>query len=145
MRCRALVLALILLASPAFAKEPKAYQSGTVVQMASVPCEVSERDAEGLSGEVIRTDSGHKKTQEPVCQEYVLQAEKVIYRIRPRDRKHPLLLPVGERAQFRLEKDKLRLRMEALDNKEREYVTVSMTPRADSTADANPTRLNHLQ
>ena len=145
MRCCTLVLASILLAAPAFAKEPKAYQSGKLLQMDSVNCGMEEKDAKSFTGEIIGTDSGHKKTQELVCQEYVLQAEKVIYRIRPRDRKHPLLLPVGERAQFRLEKDKLRLRMEALDNKEREYVTVSMTPRADSTADANPTRLNHLQ
>jgi hypothetical protein len=38
------------------------------------------------------------------------------------------------------------MRVEDLDNKKREYVVVSMTPRSDaSTADASPTRLNHLQ
>jgi hypothetical protein len=56
----------------------------------------------------------------------------VIYRIRPRDEKHPVLLPVGEKAQFRIEKDKMLLQMEDLDAKEREYTVVSMTPRADS-------------
>jgi hypothetical protein len=32
----------------------------------------------------------------------VLQTDKMVYRIRPRDEKHPALLPVGEQAQFRL-------------------------------------------
>jgi hypothetical protein len=37
------------------------------------------------------------------------------------------------------------LRVEYLDSKEREYVVVSITPRSESTADATPARLNHLQ
>jgi hypothetical protein len=145
MRYKSLIFASILFASTAYAKEPKAYQSGKLLQMDSVQCGVDEKDAKSFTGEIIGTDSGHKKTQELLCQEYLLQAEKVIYRIRPRDAKHPALLPIGERAQFRLEKDKMLLRVEDLDSKEREYIVVSMTPRAESTADANPVRLNHLQ
>jgi len=145
MRHKSLVLASILLAASAYAKEPRAYQSGKLLQMDSVQCGVDEKDAKSFGGEIIGTDSGHKKTQELLCQEYLLQAEKVIYRIRPKDTKHPVLLPVGDRAQFRLEKDKMLLRMEDLDGKEREYMVVSMTPRSDSTADASPARLNHLQ
>ena len=38
------------------------------------------------------------------------------------------------------------LRVEDLDSKDREYIVVSMTPRAEnSTADATPSRVNHLQ
>lgn len=142
---KSLVLASILLAATAYAKEPKAYQSGKLLQMDSVQCGVDEKDAKSFTGEIIGTDSGHKKTQELLCQEYLLQTERMIYRIRPKDAKHPVLLPVGERAQFRLEKDKMLLRMEDLDSKEREYIVVSMTPRSESTADASPARLNHLQ
>ncbi len=102
--------------------------------------------SKSFTGETLGTDSASKKTQELLCQEYVLQSERVIYRIRPRDEKHPVLLPVGERAQFRLQKDKMLLRMEDLDSKEREYIVVSMTPRSDtSTADASPIHMNHLQ
>jgi hypothetical protein len=143
MRYKSLVLASILLAATAYAKEPKAYQSGKLLQMDSVKCGVDEKDAKSFAGEMIGTDSGHKKTQELLCQEYVLQTDKMVYRIRPRDEKHPVLLPVGEQAQFRLEKDKLLLRVENLDSKEREYIVVSMKPRGDSTADASPVRLNH--
>jgi hypothetical protein len=142
---KSLVLASILLAATAYAKEPKAYQSGMLLQMDSVQCGMDEKDAKSFTGEIVGTDSGHKKTQELLCQEYLLRAEKVIYRIRPRDTKHPVLLPVGERAQFRLEKDKMLLRVEDLDSKERDYIVVSMTPRGDSTADSSPARLNHLQ
>jgi hypothetical protein len=145
MRYRSLVLASIVLAATAYAKEPKAYQSGTLLQMDSVKCGVDEKDAKSFTGEMIGTDSGHKKTEELLCQEYVLQTDKMVYRIRPKDAKHPALLPVGEQAQFRLDKDKLVLLVESLDSKEREYTVVSMTPRTDSTADASPVRPNHLQ
>ncbi len=145
MRYKSVVLASILLVATAYAKEPKAYQSGKLLQMDSVKCGMDEKDAKSFAGEMIGTDSGHKKTQELLCQEYLLQTDKMVYRIRPKDEKHPALLPVGERAQFRLEKDKLLLRVEDLDNKEREYIVVSMTPRADSTADARPVQLKHAQ
>lgn len=146
MRSKWMLCVILGLASAAYAKAPKPYQTGKLLQMDSVPCGMAEKDATSFGGEMLGTDSGSKKTKELLCQEYVLQAEHVIYRIRPRDEKHPMLLPVGEQAQFRLEKDKMLLRVEDLDSKEREYIVVSVTPRSESTAaDAAPTRLNHLQ
>lgn len=139
-------LCVLVLVSVAYAKEPRAYQTGKLLQMDSVNCGVDEKDANSVAGEMLGTDSTHKKTKELLCQEYVLQAENVIYRIRPRDEKHPALLAVGQIAQFRLQKDKMLLRMEDVDSKEREYIVVSMTPRTDSSsADANTKPLNHLQ
>jgi len=100
--------------------------------MESSPCGMQEKGGKSMTGEILGTDSQNKKTKEVLCQEYVLQAEKVIYRIRPNDDKHPVLLPIGETAQFRLHKDKLILRVaEGGDDKEREYIVVSMTPRDD--------------
>ena len=146
MRSKLMLCIVLGLASAAYAKDPKAYQTGKLLQMDSVSCGMAEKDAKSFAGEMLGTDSGSKKTQEVLCQEYVLQSERVIYRIRPRDEKHPVLLPVGEQAQFRLQKDKMLLRVEDLDSKEREYIVVSMTPRSDSTsADATPSRVNHLQ
>jgi len=148
MKARVAVAAL-LLASIAQAKEHKPFQSGRLLQMESVACGVDEKDAKSVAGEMLGTDSGHKKTHELLCQEYILQSEQVIYRIRPRDEKHPVLLPVGEQAQFRLEKDKMILRVEDGDDKDREYTVVSMTPRHDREADEElpktTSRLNHLQ
>jgi hypothetical protein len=126
-----IVATVVLLAGFAQAKEPKPFQSGTLLQMDSVQCGVDENSAKSVAGELIGTDSGHKKTRQLLCQEYVLQADHVVYRIRPKDDKHPALLPVGEKAQFRMEKDKIVLRVEDLDDKDRDYTVVSMTPRQD--------------
>ncbi|HVH69517.1 MAG TPA: hypothetical protein VNB49_00200 [Candidatus Dormibacteraeota bacterium] len=102
-----------------------------MLRMDSAPCGVQEKGGKSISGELLGTDSQSKKTQEVLCQEYVLQGEKVVYRIRPKDDKHPTLLPIGETAQFRLHKDKLILKVAESDDKEREYIVVSMTPRED--------------
>ena len=106
-----------------------------------------EKDAKSLTGELPGTDSGSKRSKEVLCQEYVLQTETVVYRLRPRDEKHPMLLPIGNHAQFRLDKDKLVLRLEDLDDKDGVYTVVSTAPRMDnaqSTAVAENTgrRLN---
>jgi hypothetical protein len=124
-----ILFAAILVASCAQAKEPKRYQSGTLQQMDSVECGVDENSGKSFIGEVVGTDSAHKKTHALLCQEYILQSDKIIYRIRPRDEKHPVLLPVGQEAQFRIEKDKMLLQVEDLDAKERAYIVVSMTSR----------------
>ena len=113
----------------ALAKEPKRYESGVLLQMDSADCGYDENSGKSLTGELLGTDSAHKKTHALLCQEYILESEHVIYHIRPKDEKHPALLPVGERAQFRLDKDKMKLRVEDMDDKERDYVVVSMTPR----------------
>jgi hypothetical protein len=146
MRSNWIQCVVLALASAAYAKNPKPYQTGKLLQMDSVQCGTTEKEAPSVAGEMLGTDSASKKTRDLLCQEYVLQSERVMYRIRPRDEKHPVLLPVGEQAQFRLQKDKMLLRVEDLDSKEREYIVVSMAPRSDSsTADATPARLNHLQ
>jgi len=121
--------AMLLMASFAYAREPKHYESGVLLQMDSAECGMDENSGKSFAGELIGTDGAHKKTHALLCQEYILQGEHVIYHIRPRDEKHPALLPVGEKAQFRLDKDKMLLRVEDGDNKEREYIVVSMTPR----------------
>src|SRR5947207_13874187 len=99
MRSR-LTFAFLLVAAAAYAKEPHRYQSGKLLQMSSVPCGMAEKDAKTLTGELLGTESSHEKTEEVLCQEYVLEGETVTYRIRPKDDKHPALLPVGQQAQF---------------------------------------------
>jgi len=145
MRSKMLLGVVLICASLAFAKQPKAYDTGKLMQMVSVQCGTAEKDSASLAGEMLGSDSGTKKTQQLLCQEYVLETEHVVYHIRPRNEKHAVLLPIGAQAQFRLQKDRMLLRVEDLDSKEREYVVISITPRTDSsTADAAP-RLNHLQ
>jgi hypothetical protein len=132
---RIAILAL-LCASFGYARDHQSPQSGTLLQMDSVQCGTDQNSGKSLAGELIGTDSAHQKMHTLLCQEYLLQTDRMTYRIRPKDDKHPALLPVGEKAQFHIEKDHIKLRVEDLDDKEREYVVVSMTPRAEAqTAD----------
>jgi hypothetical protein len=118
--------------APARAKDKPAYERGVLLQMESTHCGYAEKDGKTLTGEILGTDSQHKNTQEVLCQEYILRSDRLIYRIRPKDDKHPTLLPVGESAEFRIHKDKMLLRVPESDGKEREYIVVSMTPRANA-------------
>ena len=133
-----IALFALLCASFAYTRDQRAPQSGTLLQMDSVECGTDQKSAKSITGEIIGTDSAHQKMHTLLCQEYLLQTERILYRIRPKDDKHPALLPVGEKAQFHIEKDHMKLRVEDLDDKEREYVVVSMTPRAEvQTADSH--------
>lgn len=135
---RILVPCLVLMVAYAgYAKDRPAYQNGVLLQMDSASCGVVEKGSKTVAGEILGTDGQHPKTQEVLCQGYILQTDRLIFRIRPRDEKHPALLPVGETAQFRLNKDKLLLRVPELDGKEREYIVVSMTPRSDAPNSVN--------
>jgi hypothetical protein len=125
-------LVVLLLASSLQAKDKTAYEKGEIVQMESASCGYAEKDGKTLAGEIFGTDGQHKKTQETLCQEYVLRSQRITYRIRPKDDKHPSLLPIGESAEFRIHKDKLLLRVPEADGKEREYIVLSMTPRTDT-------------
>jgi len=128
MRLKYLVL-MVVVATISQAKEPKHYQSGKLTKMQSVKCGTDAKNGKSLAGEMLGTDSSHMKTRELLCQQYLVETDTVTYTIEPKDDKHPVLLPIGEKAQFRLDKDKMRLRVEDADDKEREYIVISMVPK----------------
>jgi hypothetical protein len=134
MHTKRYVLTACLLFGGVCAAKEHDYQKGTLLRMDSTSCGMQEKGSKSLTGELLGTDGQSKKTQEMLCQEYVLQTDRVVYRIRPKDDKHPALLPIGETAQFRIHKDKMILRVAESDDKEREYIVVSMTPRQDPPA-----------
>jgi hypothetical protein len=127
------ILLAVLCTSLAHAKDRPVAQSGTLLQMDSVECGTDQKSGKTFAGEILGTDAAHQKMHTVLCPEYLLQTDRIIYRIRPKDEKHPILLPVGEKAQFRMDKDHMRLRVEDLDDKERDYIVVSMTPRGEAT------------
>jgi len=110
------------------AKEPRFYDHGTIAQMDSVACGHDENSGQSLASVLIGSDSSKTKVRDTLCQEYTLRTDRVVYRIRPREEKHPALLPVGETANFRIKKDKMLLRVQEMDDKEREYSVVSVRP-----------------
>src|ERR1041385_6810044 len=126
---KAAVFCGVLLASMAvLAKDGPSYQSGVLKEMTSVECGFEQKSAKGLMGELVGTDDSHSKTRKTFCQEYTLETNRVVYHIRPREEKHPALLPVGEKAMFRMKKDYMVLKVPEGDDKERDYDVVSMTP-----------------
>jgi hypothetical protein len=133
----------VLLAGMAVqAKDGPSYQSGTLKEMTSVECGFEQKSAKGLMGEIVGTDDSHSKTRKTFCQEYVLETGHVVYHIRPREEKHPALLPVGEKALFRMKKDLMVLKVPEGDDKEREYDVVSMLPvQTNDASAANRTTL----
>src|SRR6266576_2232698 len=127
------LLLAVLCTSLAYAKDRPVTQSATLVQMDSVECGADQKSGKTFAGEILGTDAAHQKVHTLLCPEYLLQTDRILYRIRPKDEKHPVLLPVGEKAQFRMDKDHMRLRVEDLGDKERDYIVVSMTPRGEAT------------
>lgn len=136
MRKTSIIAVCSLFAAGLCAAKEHNYEKGTLVRMESTSCGMREKGAKTVAGEILGTDSQNKKTEEVLCQEYVLQTDKITYRIRPKDEKHAALLPIGETAQFRIQKDKLILSVPEADGKEREYLVVSMTPREDASKQA---------
>lgn len=126
-----LLLSATLMVPRVVAKDPPDYEKGVLVSMESAACGYAENGGKTVTGEILGTDSAHKKTQELLCQEYVMQAKRLTYRIRPKDEKHPTLLPVGEEVRFRIHKDKMYLLVPEGDQKEREYIVLSMQLRPD--------------
>lgn len=136
-----LALFILSLSGSVQAKDQHSYQKGVLLQMESQSCGTAEKGTKTVAGELLGTDAQHKTTEQVLCQEYILRTERTVYRIRPKDDKHPQLLPIGETAEFRIQKDKMILRVPEADGKEREYIVVSMTPRtdvSDSRAEAKP-------
>ena len=62
------------------------------------------------------------------------KADGIVHLILSRDEKHPDLLPVGALTQFRLDKEKFRLRVDGAD-KEGESIVTSMGARSHGTDD----------
>lgn len=134
LRTSVVLAGVLSIASPAIlAKNPPSYEKGVLLSMESTSCGYAEKDGKTLAGEVLGTDAAHKNTQEVLCEEYVLQSDDVTYRIRPKDPKHEVLLPVGDPVRFRIHKDEMLLRDPEGDQKERPYTVVSMQPRQHST------------
>jgi len=130
-----MALAVLLLASLAQAEEPKKYHTGQLLQMESLQCTVFENASH-------ETDAADKS----FCQEYVLQGEDLLFHLRAKDAKHPVLLPVGKDVDYRIEEDRFYLHLTASDRKEHEYRVVSMEPREKSLAPMQTAmKVNHLQ
>jgi hypothetical protein len=129
-----LVLAVSLLSLMAQAQEPKKYHSGQLLQMESLQCTVFENPSSGIQA-----------ADAVSCQEYVLQGDDVLFHLRAKDVKHPILLPIGKDVGYRTEEDRFFVKLSG-DRREHEYQVVSMEQREKSGATMQSAlKINHLQ
>lgn len=132
MRLGTTLAGLVLLVAPAvLAKDVPTYDKGTLLSMDSSSCGTAEKGSKTVAGEILGTDGEHKNTEQVLCQEYVLQGDRIVYHIRPVDTKHPQLLPVGDSIRYRIHKDKMYVLDREGDTKEREYSVISIKVRDD--------------
>jgi hypothetical protein len=128
-----LTVACLILAAAmvTLAKDPPSYDKGILLSMASSSCGTAEKGGKSVTGEILGTDGEHKNTAEVLCQEYVLQGDRIVYHIRPVDTKHPQLLPVGDSVRYRIHKDKMYVLDREGHTKERAYSVTSVQVRPD--------------
>jgi hypothetical protein len=130
-----LAFAILLLASLAQAQDPKKYRTGQLLQMESLQCTVFENPS-----------SNANAADATICQEYVVQGDDVLFHLRPKDTKHPALLPIGKEVGYRIDEDRFFLRTSTDGKKEREYLVVSIESRGSSASPMQTAmRVNHLQ
>lgn len=123
---------LILLLATAVQAAPRFYQRATVVHMNTVKCMAMQSDSRGVVGALFGQAQA-AQAQNMYCSEYILQSERVLYRVQPRKGGDPLLLPIGDEVQFRMDKNHLLVRPEDSD-REYEFNVVAMTLRSVKNA-----------
>jgi hypothetical protein len=119
----------LLLAIPAFAHDKKKHPDRAMIEkMEAVPCGAKERGLTGLGSVFGSVGVTHVNSDEKLCPQYLLRTDEMEYHVRPLDKKHPAILPVGKEAEFKLTKDKLDMRIPDGDRKMRHYQVVGITP-----------------
>ena len=74
---------------------------------------------------------------EKLCPQYLIRTDEMDYRVRPKDMKHPAILPVGHGVVLKMKKDSMLLRASDGDKKIREYEVVGVEPAAPPSENAS--------
>ena len=104
----ALILALVLVVSiPLSAGDKhkkKPPDRGMLEKMEAVPCGAKERGLTGLGSVFGSVGVQHVNSEEKLCPQYLFRTDEMEYEIRPLDHKHPVVLPVGHEAEYKVKK-----------------------------------------
>jgi hypothetical protein len=121
----------LLSASPALARDKKKHDNVAMIEkMEAVPCGAKERGVAGLGAVWASVGVTHVNSDEKLCPQYLLRTDDMEYHVRPLD-KHPLILPVGQEAEFKVKKDKIDMRVPEGNSDSRKthhYQVVAMKP-----------------
>jgi hypothetical protein len=130
MKTEFLIVAMLVFAFalPAGAGKKKQNERGMIEKMEAVPCGANQKGITGLGSVFASAGIEHVNSEEKLCPQYLLRSDEMEYHIRPMDKKHPVILPVGQEGEFRIDKDRLYLKVSQGDRKTRPYQVVAMKP-----------------
>lgn len=139
MNCKLPLLTLLalLMAVPSFAHDKKKHDRAIIEKMEAVPCGAKEHGLTGLGSVWASVGITSVNSDEKLCPQYMLRSDDMEYHVRPLDHKHPVILPVGKEAEYKLSKDKLDISIPDGDHKVRHYQVVAMKP-IDHSATPSP-------
>lgn len=130
MKTKFSIIAMLVLAfaMPAGAGKKKQAERGMIEKMEAVPCGAKQKGITGLGSVIASAGIEDVNSDEKLCPQYLLRSDEMEYHIRPMDKKHPVILPVGQEGEFRIDKDRLYLKVSEGDRKTRPYQVVAMKP-----------------
>lgn len=112
----------------AAAKSKKKPPRGMIESMESLPCGVKQKGLNGLGSVWGSVGVTSVSSNEKLCPQYLFRTDELEYHIRPKDTKHPAILPIGHEAEFKIKKDEIFLKVPDGDHKTRAYHVISMEP-----------------
>lgn len=128
MKIKVMVLAATMLAVviPASAAKKKHQDRGMLEKMEAVPCGAKERGLTGLGSIFASAGIQAVNSEEKLCPQYLLRTDDMEYHIRPKDKKHEVLLPIGKESEFKIKKNLMYLKVVDGDKKMRPYQVVAI-------------------
>jgi len=125
----ALILGMVIPVSAAEKhKKKKGAERGMLERMEAVPCGAKQRGFTGIGSIFASAGIEAVNSEERLCPQYLVRTDEMEYHIRPLDKKHPVILPVGQEGEFKIKKDRMYLKVPDGDHKKRAYQVVSMKP-----------------
>jgi hypothetical protein len=112
----------------AAAKAKKKPPRGMIESMESLPCGVKEKGLSGLGAVWGSVGVTSVSSNQKLCPQYLFRTDELEYHIRPKDTKHPAILPIGHEAEYKIKKDEIFLKVPDGDHKTRAYHVISMEP-----------------
>jgi hypothetical protein len=135
------ILTLVMLfAIPLSAGDKKKNQPERAMleKMEAVPCGAQEKGVTGLGTVWASAGITHVTSDEKLCPQYMVLTDEMEYHVRPTDKKHPVVLPVGHEIVFKIKKDRMYMKVPDIDEKTRTYQVVSMKPTTPEGDRQNP-------
>jgi hypothetical protein len=136
------MLALLVAVPPLAHAKKKHADRAMIEKMEAVPCGAKEHGVTGLGSVWASVGITSVNSDEKLCPQYLLRTDDMEYHVRPTDHKHPVILPIGQEAEFKVKKDKIEMRVpEGNDDarKTRHYQVVAMKP-IDHSDTATPAK-----